>query len=187
MVSRPSLRQALGALTYSNYRRFAVSLLLTSLGAQLLQTAIFWQVYELTGSALLLGLTGLARAVPHMALSLVGGVLADRVNRVRLIQLGQVANAMLVLALASLALTGTVEIWHLYLITVLNGAFTAVSQPARTALIPWLIPEGNLVNAVALNATITQTSQIVGPAVAGIAIAGVPSFRPSSTARIVSG
>src|SRR3972149_9967024 len=96
--SRSGLRQAFSAMAYGDYRRFAVSLLLTALGAQLLQTAILWQVYELTGSALLLGLTGLARAAPHMLLSLLGGVVADRVNRVRLIQAGQAAHALLVLA-----------------------------------------------------------------------------------------
>ena len=167
------LMQALSALAYSDYRRFAGSLLLTSLGAQLLQTAILWQVYELTGSALLLGLTGLARAAPHMLLSLLGGVVADRVNRVRLIQAGQAANALLVLTLAGVTLGGAVDTWHLYLITFLNSACTAVTQPARTAVIPRLIPDGNLVNAVALNATIMQTSQIVGPALAGVAISGV--------------
>ncbi|MDA0365343.1 MAG: MFS transporter, partial [Chloroflexi bacterium] len=170
--SRPGLRQAGAALAYRDYRRFAASLLLTSLGAQLVQTAILWQVYELTGSALLLGLTGVARALPHIVLSLVGGVIADRFDRVRLIQAGQIANAALVIALAALTLTGTVAPWHLYLVTFLNSAFTAVTQPARTALLPSLMPRGGLVNAVALNATIGQTSQIVGPALAGIAIAG---------------
>lgn len=171
--SRRGVRQALGAMAYREYRRFAASLLLTSLGAQLVQTAVLWQVYELTGSALLLGLTGLARAAPHVVLSLVGGVVADRVHRVRLIQAGQVANAMLVLALAALTVAGAVEVWHLYVVTFLNGAFSAVTQPARTALIPNLVPPGNLVNAVALNATIGQTSQIVGPALAGVAIGTV--------------
>ncbi|MDP2327985.1 MAG: MFS transporter, partial [Dehalococcoidia bacterium] len=75
MSQRPGLRQAVAALAYPDYRRFAASLLLTSIGAQLVQTATLWQVYELTGSALLLGLTGIARAVPHMVLSLVGGVI----------------------------------------------------------------------------------------------------------------
>jgi MFS family permease len=164
------LAQAFAALPHRDYRRFASSLLLTSLGVQLLQTAVLWQVYELTGDALLLGLTGLARAVPHIVLSMVGGVVADRVNRVRLIQSGQVANSMLGFGLAGLTLTGAVEVWHLYLITVLNGAFTAVTQPARSAVIPWLVPPEKLVNAVALNATITQTAQIVGPAFAGLAI-----------------
>src|SRR3972149_1027825 len=111
--SRSGLRQAFSAMAYGDYRRFAVSLLLTSLGAHLLQTAILWQVYELTGSALLLGLTGLARAAPHIALSLVGGVVADRMNRVRLIQAGQVTNAVLVIALALVTITGRVEVCQL--------------------------------------------------------------------------
>jgi MFS family permease len=164
------LRVAVAALAYRDYRRFAASLLLTSLGVQLLQTAVFWQIYELTGDALLLGLTGLARALPHMVLSMIGGVFADRLNRVRLIQAGQVANGALILVLAALTLTGAVELWHLYAITFLNASFSAVTQPARTALIPSLIPRRNLVNAVALNATIGQTSQIVGPALGGIVV-----------------
>ena len=157
-------------MAYGPYRRFAISLLLTSLGVQLLQTAILWQVYELTGNALLLGLTGLARAAPHMLLSLIGGVFADRVNRVRLIQAGQLVNGILVVVLAGLTLAGAVEVWHLYVITVLNGAFTALTQPARTALIPWLIPRDKIVQAIGFNSTITQSSQIAGPAIAGVAI-----------------
>lgn len=164
------LAEAFAALAHPAYRRFAVSLLFTSLGAQLLQTAILWQVYELTGSALLLGLTGLARAGPHIVLSLVGGVAADRVNRVRLIQAGQALNGLLVFVLAGLTLAGSVEVWHLYLMTLLNGAFTAATQPARIAIIPLLIPHHKMVNAIALNATITQTAQIAGPAFGGLAI-----------------
>jgi MFS family permease len=164
------LPEALAALTSSAYRRFAVSLLFTSLGAQLLQTAILWQVYELSGSAVALGLTGLARAGPHMVLSLVGGVAADRLNRVRLVQSGQAINALLVCVLAGLTLTGSVEVWHLLLITVFNGGFSALTQPARTAVIPSLVPGERLVNAIALNATIMQSSQITGPALAGVAI-----------------
>jgi MFS family permease len=105
-----------------------------------------------------------------MVLSLMGGVIADRLNRVRLIQAGQVANACLVLVLAGLTLADSVEIWQLYLVTSLNSAFTAVTQPARTALIPSLVPQKNLVNAIALSATIGQTSLIAGPALAGVAI-----------------
>jgi MFS family permease len=169
--SGPGLRQAFAALAFPDYRRFAISLLLTSLGVQFIQTAILWQVYVLTGSALLLGLTGVARAVPHIVLSLAGGVLADRAHRVRLVQAGQAANALLLVALAFLTILGAVQVWQLYVVTFLNSAFTAVTQPARTALIPALIPGGNLVNAVALNATIGQVSQIVGPAIAGVAVA----------------
>ncbi len=174
MASRPrGLAQAMTALAYADYRRFAASLLLTSIGLQLLQVAVFWQVYELTGSALLLGLTGLARAAPHMLLSLMGGVVADRFNRVRLIQVGQFGNALLVVVLAALTIAGSVEVWHLYAITILNSALSAATGPARTSLIPSLVPRANLVNAVALNATIGQVSQIVGPALGGLAIGAV--------------
>ena len=173
MSKQSGFSQAVAALGYADYRRFASSLLLTSLGVQLLQTVVFWQAYELTGSAFLIGLTGVARAIPHIILSMAGGVIADRTHRVRLIQSGQVANAVLVFALGAVTITGHVELWHVYAATVLNSAFTAVTQPARTALIPQLVPRGNLVNAVALNATISQTSQIVGPALAGVAIAGL--------------
>jgi len=169
--SGPGLRQAFAALAFPDYRRFALSLLLTSMGVQLIQIAILWQVYVLTGSALALGLTGVARAVPHMVLSLAGGVLADRAHRVRLVQAGQLANGLLLVVLAALTAFDAVEVWHLYAVTFLNSAFTAVTQPARTALIPALIPGGNLVNAIALNASIGQVSQIVGPAVGGVAVA----------------
>lgn len=172
MPQKPSgLRVALGALAHRDYRRFATSLFLTSMGVQLIQTAIFWQVYVLTGSALLLGLTGLARAGPHIILSMVGGVAADRLDRVRLIQAAQVGNALLAAALAYLTFTGQVHVWHLYVVTFLNSAFSALTQPARTALIPALIEPGRLVNAIAINATIGQFAQIAGPALAGVAIA----------------
>ena len=174
MTQRQSgLRQALSALAYGGYRRFALAQLFTSLGSHLLQTAVFWQVYELTGSALLLGLTGLARAGPHIVLSLVGGVFADRLDRVRLIQAGQAMNATLLLVLTALTASNVVEVWHLYVITLFNSAFSAVTQPARTALIANLVPRERLLNAVALNATIAQTSQIAGPALAGVGIATV--------------
>tara|TARA_B100001123_G_scaffold14680_2_gene16685 strand:- start:11159 stop:12433 length:1275 start_codon:yes stop_codon:yes gene_type:complete len=159
------------SLRYSGFRRFAASLLLTSLGGQLLQIAILWQVYEITGSALLLGLSGLARAAPHMILSMVGGVLADRLNRVYLVQAGQLGNATVLSVLAFLVLTDSIVVWHLYAVTLLNSAFSAITQPSRTALIPSLVPHRNLVNAIALNATIGQISHIAGPALAGFTIA----------------
>ena len=170
---KPGLRASLAALTYADYRNFSLSLLLTQLGAQAVQTAVLWQVYELTGSALLLGVTGLVRAGPHIVLSLVGGLIADRFNRTRLIQIGQAINAVIVLALAVLTLSGQVALWHLYAVTFLNSGFTALTQPARSALIPRIVPRSLLVNAIALNATIQQGAQIIGPALAGAAIGTV--------------
>jgi MFS family permease len=170
-ASRPGFRRAVSALAYRDYRRLAASFLFTAIGMQLLQIAVLWQVWELTGSALLLGLTGFVRAGPHMVLSMLGGVLADRVHRLRLIQAGQTANAIAILVLGALTLAGQVEVWHLYAITFINASVSAATQPARAAVIPSLIPREYLVNAIALNATIGQTSQIVGPAAAGVLVA----------------
>ena len=166
-------RQVLGSLAHRDYRHFASAQLFNSLGTQLVQTVVFWQVFELTGSALSLGLTGMARAVPHVILSGVGGVLADRLDRVQLIQSGQLLNAIVLLVLAALTVSGTAGLWQLYVITALNSAASAITQPARTALIPSLVPRERLVNAVALNTTLAQTSQVTGPAIAGIGIVTV--------------
>jgi MFS family permease len=166
-----SRRNTFGALRHRDYRRFALSLLWTAVGAQLV----------LTGSALQLGLTGLARALPHMVLSLVGGVIADRADRVRMIQAGQILNGLLILGLAVVTMTGHVEVWHLYLVTFLNSAFTAITQPARTAIIPMLIPTDQLVSGVALNATIMQTSQIAGPALYLVAMLSILGIRTRTT------
>ena len=173
LQDQSTLGRALSSLAYADFRRLASSMLLMSLATQLLQTIILWQIYQMTGSALLLGLSGLARAAPHMVLSLIGGVIADRLDRIYLIQAGQIANIILLSTLAILSLTGAVEVWHLYVITFLNSAFSAATQPGRTAIIPSLVPQSNLVNAIALNATIGQTSQFIGPAIAGVMIATV--------------
>jgi MFS family permease len=183
------LGKALAALAYADYQRFAIALLLTSIGAQILLIATLWQVYVLTGSAFLLGLTGLARAVPQLVLSLVGGVIADRVDRVRMLQFAQAANAVLILALGALTLSGGVQLWHVYLVTFLNGATTALTQPARTALIPSLVPREGLVNAVAFNSTVIQLSMIVGPAVGGAMISAfdlAPTYLLNGLAYVVS-
>ena len=174
MLGGPSgLRDGFAALRYPDFRRFSASLMLTSIAAQSVQIAVLWQVYELTGSALLLGLTGLVRAAPHIILSMVGGVIADRVDRTRLIQVGQFINGLLILALAALTFAGTIELWHLYAITSLNAAFSALTMPARSAIIPRLVPVNVIMNAIGLNATVQQTSQIIGPALTGVAIGAI--------------
>ena len=164
------LRRALGALEFRDYRWFAAAQLVSSLGAQVLAIATLWQVNLLTGNPLALGLTGLARAVPHIALSLVGGVIADRFDRVRMIQISQAANGALSLVLGALTLTGQIALWHVYAFTFLNSAFSALTGPGRTALVPNLVPRHHLVNAIALNTTIGQSSNIVGPAIGGLMI-----------------
>src|SRR4051812_30423001 len=111
---RPGLRRAIGALQYPSFRLFYLAVLVASIGGQLQTTANLWQIYELTGSALHLGLTGLARAIPVIGFSLVGGVIADRVDRRRFTVILQVVAGLVALVLAGLTALGQVAIWHLY-------------------------------------------------------------------------
>ena len=161
----------LAALQHPNYRLFYSAYLVGTLGTLLLFTATLWQVYELTGSALHLGLTGLARALPILVLSLAGGVIADRVDRVKFMSLTQGASGALPLTLAALTATGLIEVWHIYVVTFLSSSVSALSMPARTALVPGLVPRRHMLNAIALASTIFQAANILGPAMAGASIA----------------
>ncbi|MGH7773703.1 MAG: MFS transporter [Candidatus Binatia bacterium] len=165
------MMRPLAALRYRDFRLFYSALLVSALGSQIQSTANIWLIYELTGSPLLLGLTGLARGLPILLFSLIGGVIADRVDRRRLIMLVQAIQGLLGLLLATLALTRVIEVWHIYLITIIASSLSALNAPARGAIIPSLVPGNSLLNALALNSTVWQTSTLVGPALAGISIA----------------
>jgi MFS family permease len=187
--NRPGLRRAAGALQYRNYRLFYTALLVAAVGVQIQNTANLWQIYELTGSALHLGLTGLARAIPVIALSLIGGVIADRVDRRRLIALTQAAAGLTALTLATLTALGRIEVWHIYAATVVAALMQTLAQPARTAIIPSLVPRHHLLNALALNTTINELATILGPSVAGLGIAAfglVPVYLVNGLAHVVT-
>lgn len=168
---RRGLRGALVSLQHRDYRLFYLAAVVTHVGVQLQATANIIQVYEITGSAFHLGLTGLARGIPTILLSLMGGVMADRMDRRRLIMTTQALNGLLALALGALTATGAIDVWHIYAVIVLNSVFSSISQPARSAIIPNLVPRHHLMNALALQSTVWQTGMIVGPAVAGVGIA----------------
>src|SRR2546425_2132032 len=136
MDERPGLRRAAVALQHRDFRLFYVAALVGAFGSQVQSTANIIQIYDLTQSALQLGLTGLARAVPIIALSLMGGVIADRVERRRFIIITQALSGVLALALAGLTATGLIAVWHIYVATFLSSALSAVNQPARSAMLP---------------------------------------------------
>src|SRR5436853_4376778 len=132
--ARHGLRHALSALQFPNYRQLYLASMISALGGQFTATANLWQIYELTQSPLQLGLTGLARAIPVLALALIGGVVADRVDRRKFIMLTQVANGLLSLALGILTFTGHIDVWHIYVVAFLGGAISSLGQPARMAI-----------------------------------------------------
>jgi MFS family permease len=131
-----------------------------------------WLVYQLTGSALLLGTVNFLQGLPSLFLSLVGGVLADRIERRTLMLATQTVQMLLAFLLAALTLTGLVRVEHVMLIAFLSGLVNAINTPVRQGIISDLVPRHDLQNAVAVNSAQFQTSQLLGPAIAGLVVAG---------------
>jgi MFS family permease len=165
---RQSLGQILSAFRNPNYRLYWFGFMTSILGLQVQTVAQGYLVFERTGSALNLGFVSGAQAASALVFSLVGGVIADRVERRKLLMATQTGEFACSFALGTLALTGVVEVWHIAAIACIFGAFQAFDQPARSSLIPQLIPREDLMNAYALNSTVWQTSGILGPAIAGL-------------------
>jgi Bacterial protein of unknown function (DUF894). len=130
-----------------------------------------WQIYELTNSPLELGLLGLARGAPMLALLLFGGLLADAVNRRHLMMATQIAQMCVSATLAVMTLVGWVSPPVLYAASLFLALFSALEQPARTAIIPNLVPRSDLTNALALSGTQRHVATIVGPSLAGLLLA----------------
>ena len=130
-------------------------------------TQNLFQVYELSGSAFQLGLTGLAQGIPLFALGLFGGTLADFVDRKKLLLITAAGNLLVAVALGILTLTGAVRVWHILLGTALTSALNIVLNPARMALISQFVPRSHLTNAVSLNSSVSQASHFIGPMIAG--------------------
>ena len=159
------------SLKYPAYRIYWAAMM-GQMGAMNMQmVARSWYMYELTGSAALLGAQALANGIPMFSLSLFGGVLADRVPKKFVIIAGQTASAVLSLAIGVLITLGLIEWGHLIAAGVFQGLIMGLMMPARQALVPELVEERNLTNALALNAAGMNMNRLLIPAVAGLLIA----------------
>lgn len=144
---------------------------MSNAGTQMRLVALPYQIYVLTGSPFHVGLLGLFQAIPLISLPLLGGVLADRVDRRRVLiatQSGLAASSFVLAIVTQVHLT---ELWILYALTAVSAAFSAFDQPARGALVPTLVERSELPAAIALNQMLYQTAAVVGPAVGGLVIA----------------
>ena len=162
--------QVFSALRHRNYRLFWFGQLVSVTGFQMLMVTQAWLVYDLTGSKLFLGLTGLAAAGPAITLTLFGGVMADKVDKRRLLMLTQILQAAVLFTLATLTATGVVQVWHIWISAACISTLGAFDQPSRQSLFPHLIDRRDMMNAVALNTMIWQGTRVVGPAMAGVII-----------------
>ena len=138
--------------------------------AQMRQVANLYQVYHLSGSSIKLGLTGFFQSLPFIIFGLVGGVLADTVDRKKLIMTAQFLNLVPAFALGLLTISGTIQVWHIYVLTVMTSLVQVFGGPARMALVPSMVPRTHLMNAVTLNTLTHQASLLFGPALAGLFI-----------------
>jgi MFS family permease len=162
--------QVFTALKHSGFRRFWLGMVASVMGFQIMMVAQGWLVYDLTDSKLFLGYLGLAAGVPTIVLSLIGGVVADKVNQRRLLMLTQSISGLVMLVLATLVLLDMVQVWHLMVTAFLIGSVQAFDGPTRQAIFPHLIEREDMMNAVALNSMVWQGTRVIGPALGGIII-----------------
>jgi MFS family permease len=160
------------ALHVRDFRLYWFGGIGATVGEQIQMAAVAWQVYALTHSPVALGVMGLFRVVPIVLFSLIGGVMADSVNRRSLLLATSSAMAIVTTLLAVLTITGAINIWLVYLLTGLEAAALAFDTPARQALIPSMVPAQRLPNALSLMGTSGQLGSVVGPTLSGLLIAG---------------
>ncbi|GGH33810.1 MFS transporter [Alsobacter metallidurans] len=170
------IRNASGwaALRSRDFRLFISARFLSGLAMQIQNVGLGWLVYDRTGSALALGLVGLAAFLPALALALVTGHVADRFDRRRIMSLCWSVVALASLGLLLVALNPKAPVWPIYALAVVVGSARAFANPASQALLPNLVGRDGFASAVALNASAWQTSSIAGPAVGGILYAFGP-------------
>lgn len=164
----------LRALKHKNYRLFFSGQSISLIGTWMTRIATSWLVYRLTGSALLLGVVGFAGQIPSFVLAPFAGVLVDRWNRHHLLIATQVLALVQSLALAVLALTGLIRIWHVILLSIFQGLINAFDMPARQAFVVEMVEKReDLANAIALNSSMVNAARLVGPSLGGVIIAVV--------------
>ena len=172
MTSQPGTTPTLlSPLRHRDFRLFWTGLLLSSVGSQFTTVAMAWQIYELTDSPLQIGLIGLARAVPQIAILLFGGLLADAMNRRRLMMLTQASLFGVSGALALLTLAGSATPLRLYVATMFLALFSSLEAPSRQAFVSNLVPREDLSRALAMHSSQRQIAVIAGPSVAGLVLA----------------
>jgi MFS family permease len=160
------------SLTVRNYRLFASGQLVKLIGVWMLFVAQDWLVLKLSGdSATAVGLTVAMQFTPVLLFSLLGGALADRYDKRKLLLAANAAFASVSVVLAVLVVSGTVELWHVFVTAAATGIANAIENPTRQAFISELVGSTLLPNALALNAAVFNSARIVGPAAAGGAIA----------------
>src|SRR5581483_5185582 len=157
-------------LRQRDFRLLCAGLLISNTGTRIQQLAQYWLLWELTRSAWALGLYGLFRTVPFLGVSLYAGVLADRLDRRRLLAWSNGASMVFPLAIDALVAAGRAEPWHIYLMALCSATADSFDNPARQALIPTLVPRAQLMSALSLMNGLRRIATLVGPSLGGLII-----------------
>jgi MFS family permease len=165
-----SLTRGFSAFRHPNYRLYFVGQTISLVGTWIQTVAQAWLVLQLTGSAVALGIVAALQSLPMLVMGWFGGAFADRLPKRRLLVITQFAQMLLAFILGVLVMTGTVQIWHVYLLATALGIANAFDAPARQSFVVEMVGRDDLMNAVALNSTTFNMARIVGPAIAGILI-----------------
>jgi MFS family permease len=165
------VRSTFASLSVRNYRLYFGGQVVSLTGNWMQTVAEMWLVVELTGSGVSVGLTAALQFLPILLLGAWGGLLADRMSKRRLLMITQSLMALPALALWTLTVSGSVEIWMVYGLVLARGTINALDNPARQSFAIEMVGSDRVVNAVALNSVIIHTARILGPAAAGAVIA----------------
>lgn len=161
------------ALRFRNFRLMWISLLVSNSGTWMQGVAQDMLVYDLTGRALDLGYVAVVRAVALISLSFIGGTIADRLDRRKLLIATQTLFAVVAISLGLLVQFKLIQVWHVIVASFFSAVLLALDQPARQSLLPHLVPRGYLLNAIALNSITFTGAAAVGPALAGPVVAAL--------------
>src|SRR5262245_19787706 len=171
----PSLRPAtlalpegLRSLRHRDYRIFWFCQLISLTGTWMQTLAQSWLVLTMTNSPAALGLIGVCQFAPSLVLGIPAGVLIDRVSKRRLLLLTQASFIVITGILAVLVVTARVQLWHIYAAAIALGIAAAVDMPTRQAFVVDLVGRDDLMNGIALNSALFNTTRVVGPALAGL-------------------
>lgn len=171
-VHNPASMLMRGALRHRNYRLFFAGQGLSLIGTWMQRIAVSWLVYRLTGSAFLLGFVGFAGQIPTFIFASFAGVFIDRSDRYRILLVTQTLAAAQSALLAFLTLSGHIDVWHIFLLSLSLGVINAFDMPARQSFVVDMV-EGkeDLPNAIALNSMMVNSARLVGPSLAGLSVA----------------
>ena len=158
---------------YRDYRLAWMGFFISQIGSEMMMVAVNWQIYIMTGSPLSLGIIGAARFLPMLFLSLFAGLVADMVNRKKLIFIAQLVLIFSSAYLSYLTFSHQLTPLMIYLLIALNSSALAFASPARQSLLPHLVPRKHFMQAISLNSLMWQSAVILGPTISGFLIASI--------------